>query len=68
MLFERIQEHAWADMESLMHNDLSGCKEFLHMFGMLSMDDHLFEMKFMTISLPQVKFPSNPLDRTFETL
>ena len=42
-LFERTKEHAWTDIESPLRNHLIECEHFLHMFGMLSMNSHLFD-------------------------
>ena len=42
-LFERTKEHAWTDIESPLRNHLIECEHFLHMFGMLSMNRHLFD-------------------------
>jgi hypothetical protein len=42
ILEQRATEHASTDKESPMRNHLQHCQHFLHLYGMISISDHLF--------------------------
>ena len=41
-LFERTEEHAWSSKESALCQHLDKCEHFHELFGILSLNNHLF--------------------------